>query len=287
MKTALHAMQTRICHSDKEEIVQIHTLTAFAASCVIFALFDENRMILQRAMQALEYGQIVYGSAALEGEVWIDDYRYDSERLSEFSTNISAVPSAPSPGWRTNTWITFTISLEPRPEMKIRIQSVRPNYDKWSNYMAIQFLTQVHAHVRQMSPDEQAAARNLTLMAEPMKIRLRVRLMEDAPAGLFQVRDELLALEILISTIIEHEARDITMSISLGAIPVAIGYLEFFQPWPEMILGSPTGEWNRSETANRTSDHDIVTIPLSGSSPVFDPDMYEHIQDDNFTVHEG
>lgn len=266
--------------------MQVHTLTKFTASCFKYGPFNENRIILQRAMQALEYGQIVYGPAALNGEVWVDDERYDSEQLSGFSTRVSAVPSAPLPGWGTHTWITFRLPLAPRPEMKIRIQSVTPNYDKWCTYMATQFLIKVLTHIRQTFPNEQAAARSLQIMEQPMRIRLRVRLMEHAPPGLFQVRDELLALSILATTVHKYEARNIIMSISLGEIPVATVYLEYLQPWPEMVLGSSTGEWNRSETANRTSDRDTVTIHLSGSAPIVDPKMFDYMMDSNFTIHE-
>ena len=286
MKTALHVMQTRICNTREEEVVQVHTLTNLTASCVQYGPFNQNRIILQRAMHALEYGQILYGPAALNGGVWIEDDRYDYEQLSKFSTSVLAVPSVPSPGWGTNTWITLRFPRGPRPEMKIRIQSVRPNYDKWCNYMATQFLIQVLAHIKQTFSNEQAAGRNLIITGQPMKIRLRVRLMEHAPAGLFQVGDELRALQVLTATVIKYEARNIIMSISLEGIPVATVYLEYLQPWPETILGSSTGEWNRSETPNRTSDRDIVTIHLSGSAPIFDSKMYEYIQDGNVTVHE-
>ncbi|KAL8861715.1 MAG: hypothetical protein Q9178_001916 [Gyalolechia marmorata] len=285
VKMLFRRIQPLVCPGEHEQAIQeYHTMTILSVSC-FDTLFDmqETTILVARAMRALELGQSQFRPAALTGHVSApDDY------IAQFSTRLTDVPPLPSPGWGPLTWIRVEMTIGRRPPLKIRIQSVMPNFDQWYSRWAQQALVGVITPFEQEVVDKESPARPFIHTRPPHNIRLKLMLVQEAPPGLFRVEDEIRALRILLGVFLEREARNVVMSISLGGIYVAIAYLDFLTPPQALtVAGKSTKIFTVPATSNGTTGNQsaLLFLPVSESGPI--RKLSDYVADGNTSVLQG
>ncbi|KAL8756894.1 MAG: hypothetical protein Q9199_002621 [Rusavskia elegans] len=279
MKAVLLQMQFRACaNRQSQTLEQIHTATKLTVTCPNVGDGNQPR-ILASAMLALGFGQINNGPAALSGRIITNGH--PEELWAEFKTVVYPVPAAPTPGWGKNTWQVTKATLRGHPPIQVRFQMRGPVVDKWYSYFTRTFLYQLGRGLSRR-PDQDMTAPRIDIIAAPQNIRFRLRPFH--PGSLeFTVFDEIAVLDLFLRLLLENEARDMTISIMVNMVNVAVGYLDLEQP------PMATNEGNSSEigksipapTMNGTS----LSLPiLPQSDPALARNLFEVAASINITA---
>ncbi|KAL8847171.1 MAG: hypothetical protein Q9221_007772 [Calogaya cf. arnoldii] len=182
--------------------------------------------ILVSAKSRLRLGQISNDPAGLSGRIITNGH--PQEVWADFKTGVLPVPAAPTPGWGTYTWQVVNAQPRCHPPMQVRFQSRGPIVDKWYSFFARDFVYQI-AGVLQSSPDKEVAAHRLDVTRVTQEVRFRLRPFHPGSKE-FTVFDEIAVFDIFLRLLKDHEARDLTISVMIAGVSVAVGYLDLEQP---------------------------------------------------------
>ncbi|KAI4249861.1 MAG: hypothetical protein L6R42_008886 [Xanthoria sp. 1 TBL-2021] len=149
--------------------------------------------------------------------------------------------------------------------MQVRFQTRGPVVDKWYSYFTRLFLSQLGRGLLRR-PDQDMTAPRIDLLGAPQNIRFRLRPFYPGSKE-FTVFDEIAVLDLFLRLLRENEARDMTLSIMVDGVNVAVGYLDLEQP------PMATNEGNSSEIGQSipalAKDGTSLSLPiLPQSDPV-------------------
>ncbi|KAL8653597.1 MAG: hypothetical protein Q9226_003791 [Calogaya cf. arnoldii] len=177
-------------------------------------------------MSRLRLGQISCGPAGLPGRIITTGHA--KEAWAEIKTVVLSVPAAPTPGWGKYTWQVTDAQIRGRPPMQVRLQSRGPIVDKRYSFLTREFVYQI-ARALQSSLDKEVAAHRLDVTRATQEIRFRLRPFHPGSKEL-TVFDEIAVFDIFLRLLKDHGSRDLTISVMINGVNVAVGYLDLEEP---------------------------------------------------------
>ncbi|KAI4095897.1 MAG: hypothetical protein LQ339_007135 [Xanthoria mediterranea] len=256
MGTALSGIRRVICANRQPQKVEAgHTATSVKATCPDVRDANQNS-VLHWAIQAMQLGQAKNGPAALTGRVITSGH--PNEVWTEFTTSVYLpVPKQITPGWGTNTWCYFNVRAPGLPVMQLRMLTRGPITDKWYSEFNRNLLIIIARRLEDRPHQETTPAMSLDVTQDPQGFRFRLGAYHPGSME-FTVKQELLVLVLLIDQLKTYEARDMTISVLSGGVPVAVGYLYI----PPLLMGENGGNVTGVGASNSTLMIDGKAEPL-------------------------
>ena len=176
---------------------------------------DDQEFVIELAAEALEYGQLVYGPAALAGRI-VD--HADGVVYSEFATETVPVPSPPSPGWLPGEVDWKTEVLSPgRPKLELQVYSHGADHDIWDTFF---LRTAINWYIGSM----RSRGIEKAVFTKPS---FDIQLVPPPRAGIkFPLSDQVALLNALKDFQRQHQARIVDFHMLSDGVVVAIGSLD-------------------------------------------------------------
>lgn len=256
MSIALSGMRRVICANRQAQRVEAgHTATVVKATCPDVGGASQNS-VLHWAIQAMELGQAKNGPAALTGRIITSGH--PNKVWTEFTTSVYLpVPKEITPGWGTDTWCYFNVDSPGLPVTQLRMLTRGPIIDKWYSEFNRNLLIIIANHLQRRPHQETTPAISLDVTQDPQGFRFRLRAYHPRTME-FTVKQEVLVLILLIDHLKTYEARDMTISVLSGGVPVAVGYMDI----PPLPVGENGGNATRVGASNSTLMIDGKPEPL-------------------------